>query len=609
MVRIYYEKDGITYRSLLAYADGTWLIEYDCPKEPFMVTHEELGSFHRTSAPDAVMQAPGSSYEDTKQKRLKMLQELIGDERCIVDRKHRNGIIQAITGRSGTSAKTIRKWFYAYLAGGENALYTKPKKKKQRELTPDERNFRWALNRYHYSSRRATLRNTYDLMLVARYTDGEGHLLEQYPTWGQFRYFYYSKTQNPVKKVISQNGIGHYQRNARPLYGRADQGHKNIGVFQLDATIADIHLVSRHNRKQVIGRPNIYLAVDTVSRLIAGVYVGLEAGEEAVAELLRQAAMDKIEYCKRFGIDIQAEQWPNRGLPGELVTDGGREFISGRMDEICARHGIVSTALPPYRPELKGLVESSLNSIQERYQYQLIHLGVIDDDFQQKGLPDYRREACLNLYEFTQIVIHSILYLNSKRVLQGYIGSQEMAEDGVSPIASELWLWHQKKGYSNIVPVSDDDICHVLLPRTTGYFTRKGLEFRYLTYWHPDYNTRCAAAGLNGKEQVQIAYDPQNTSRIFLMEDGEYIPFDLTPSKEQFRGSTYTEVQAFLDNEGRIKRDLQAQDTAGRVETAGAIKEIAKAALAQREELHDMDTIEAISLNREKEKWGDLFEG
>ena len=47
----------------------------------------------------------------------------------------------------------------------------------------------------------------------------------------------------------------------------------------MDATMADIYLVSRHDRSKVIGRPYIYLAVDTATQLIAGLYVGLECDE------------------------------------------------------------------------------------------------------------------------------------------------------------------------------------------------------------------------------------------------------------------------------------------------------------------------------------------
>ena len=64
----------------------------------------------------------------------------------------------------------------------------------------------------------------------------------------------------------------------------------------MDATQADICLVSRHDRSRVIGRPYIYLAVDTATQLIAGLYVGLECDESAVMLCLANAAQNKVEY-------------------------------------------------------------------------------------------------------------------------------------------------------------------------------------------------------------------------------------------------------------------------------------------------------------------------
>lgn len=53
-----------------------------------------------------------------------------------------------------------------------------------------------------------------------------------------------------------------------------------------DATVADIYIVSRLSRKP-IGRPVIYTMVDAYSRLITGVYVGLEGGQYALRLLLQ----------------------------------------------------------------------------------------------------------------------------------------------------------------------------------------------------------------------------------------------------------------------------------------------------------------------------------
>lgn len=121
----------------------------------------------------------------------------------------------------------------------------------------------------------------------------------------------------------------------------------------MDATQADIYLVFRHDRSKVIGRPYVYLAVDTATQLIAGIYVGLECDETAVMLCLANAAEDKVSYCQRYGITISSDQWPSYGLPHEIITDKGSEFMGVRIQELCKRFGLEVQNLPPFRPDEK----------------------------------------------------------------------------------------------------------------------------------------------------------------------------------------------------------------------------------------------------------------
>lgn len=178
-----------------------------------------------------------------------------------------------------------------------------------------------------------------------------------------------------------------------------------IGSYQMDATQADIYLVSSFDRSLIIGRPYIYLAVDTVTKLIAGIYVGLESGETAVMACLANAAADKVAYCAAYGIEIDAMQWPSSGVPAEIITDKGREFEGKQIDAICARYGMERESLPPFRPDQKGLVEKSFDLLQNRYKSLLRGKGVIEPDAQERWAVDYRSQAALTLEMYTQLVI------------------------------------------------------------------------------------------------------------------------------------------------------------------------------------------------------------
>jgi len=87
----------------------------------------------------------------------------------------------------------------------------------------------------------------------------------------------------------------------------------------------------------------------------------VESDETAVMKCPECAAMDKVEFCKRFGVAINAEQWPSSGSPTGIVTDKGREFFGPRMEELCQRYGVEVETLPPFRPDCKGLVEKAFD--------------------------------------------------------------------------------------------------------------------------------------------------------------------------------------------------------------------------------------------------------
>lgn len=131
-----------------------------------------------------------------------MNRELSGDEQMVArerftliasvlpvigDEKKRSERIGQMA--ENVSKQTIRKYLCLYLIY-QDIYILAPTEKKQKELTPDEKHIRWALNKYFYNAKKNTLKTAYTLMLKEKYCDKNGKLLEEYPTYHQFRYFY-----------------------------------------------------------------------------------------------------------------------------------------------------------------------------------------------------------------------------------------------------------------------------------------------------------------------------------------------------------------------------------------------------------------------------------
>ena len=90
------------------------------------------------------------------------------------------------------------------------------------------------------------------------------------------------------------------------------------------------------------------------------------------------------------------EQWNCNTLPGTLVTDMGKEYVSDTFRQITDL-GVTVVNLPPYRPELKGAVEKFFDVVQNLFKPHLKGKGVIEPNFQEQGSHDYRKDACLTM--------------------------------------------------------------------------------------------------------------------------------------------------------------------------------------------------------------------
>ena len=112
-----------------------------------------------------------------------------------------------------------------------------------------------------------------------------GELVEDIPTYNQFRYWY-AKNKKMLTYYISRDGLSDFMRNNRVLLGDNVQVFANApGVGMVDSTILDIYLVD-DSRTQVIGRPIFNALVDAFSGLCLGFNIGWEGGEYSLRELM-----------------------------------------------------------------------------------------------------------------------------------------------------------------------------------------------------------------------------------------------------------------------------------------------------------------------------------
>lgn len=571
--------NGHTYRVLLEENNVSWIISYEHPSAPKGVLNNALTP---TSVPKDLYIEETCSVQrkNVQEKRFEIVKPLIEADECIYNKSLRNKLFVQIAETYDLSTKTVSRLYFAFLAKGEKGLLPQKRKREKKKDENIDVDMRKAISKYYYSPRKYSLRMAYESYLMDHWCSEDGTLALDYPPFSRFLRNY-RNTKDEYRKIISREGIGEYQRNYRPLLGKTEDVASKCGVFEIDATVADIHLVSKYSRKP-IGRPVVYLAVDVVSRLITGVHVGLDTNADAALLCMRSMVENKVDLCKEYGIDIATEQWPSIGLPSVLLTDRGTEFVGKRVKELCRLFDMEITNLPAYRPDLKGCVEKAFDCIQRRYKTLLKGKGTIEQQTTREGRVLVQSEACFDLFEFTQILLRCILYYNSSQIQSCGI-LPELIAAGVPPTPCLVWKWLSENGLSATINADSDTLSMMLLPRSEGSITRQGLLFNGLRYDCPtkDFTKRYVAAGIGGYEKVCVAYDTSNVGYIYLLENDKYYRFELTTASIAFTNVSFDEIRLMQKEEKELRNKAEKIQNREAVNCAAHIKQISNNAKNQ----------------------------
>lgn len=298
---------------------------------------------------------------------------------------------------------------------------------------------------------------------------------------------------------------------------------------------------------------------------------------------------DKVEHCRKYGVSIQKSEWDCSMLPATLVTDMGSEYKSENFEQI-AELGVTVINLPAYRPELKGNVEKFFDLVQELYKPYLRGKGVIEPDFQERGAHDYRKDACLTMEQFEKILLHCIIYYNKSRVLENYPYTEEMLLEKIQPYANEIWNYGKRQMAADLIQITQEQLILTLLPRTEGKFGRFGLKANNMRYKHENFTEMYLKGGV-----VAVAYNPDDVSYVWLIENGNYIRFELIESR--FRGQRLEKVVEMQEEKKAIIKSVSAENIQARIELADHIQTIADFSIGR-----DVAEINSIRNTRKREQ-------
>lgn len=482
-------------------------------------------------------------------------------------------------------------------------------------ITEDvKKQFSHVIKQYYRKKEQITLTETYEYLLRDFYShkyaeDGEVKYsvwqASRIPSYNQF-YYWFKKYEDPQLDISMRKSKKEFDLKHRPILNNSSLETDGPGTrFQVDATIADIYLVSSFNRSLIIGRPVIYGIIDVYSRLFTGVYVGLEGPSWTGAMMaLDNMITDKATYCAEYGIEIDELQWPAKHLPEILIADRG-EFEGYSVTSLINNFNIKIENTSAYRGDLKGIIERQFGTINGKIKRKAP--GAIQKEYRERGDRDYRLDATLNLKEFTKIVIHLMMQHNQK-IIDKYPLEKSMIEDGLVATPLNLWTWGIANKKGRLQVTNDKNIYRLnILPRGKARITRAGIKFKGLSYGSEKAVDEQWYVKLRSTS-IEVAYDPRDMDQIYIpSNDGR--SFDicfLLDTSKQYKGNMLEEIEFYQEYLEELKAAQFVEQKNKSINTDVAIEEIIKKAKSEKKKLpkptSKSEQVSNIKVNRQAEK-------
>jgi len=591
--------------AVIALQKGTTLPHYLCLSN--LETDISEGIIHEKAddysfiLPDKMKQL----HIDSMNRKWKIISSFVLNEPSCFIKKNWSTFISDAAKENHVHRMVIQRYLYQYWAGGRNKYTLLPDYRntgisKNRKLDPlkklghpaqhqsnnhgmnisDEEkvHIRIIMNTYYNKDSNHSMSKCYERYL-SRYAmeDRDSQILKsQYLTMRQFAY-----NAAPFINERKRQGAAKFDRNCRATTGSSQSEAMGPGnMYQIDATIADIYLVARSNPNILIGRPVLYFVTDVFSRMITGFAVGLSGPSwEGAMSALYNMASNKVDVCKKYGIEVTEEEWPCQGIPKILLVDNG-EMKCEASNGIVLGLGIQIDNTPAFRPDLKGIVENSFRLLNGQTKEMLP--GSVYPNFSERGGPDYRMDAKLTLNQFIDVVIMYIRKSNKRMMTEHPQLAEDIIRDHVPAIPIDLWNWGIKNRGGLLKQVVDERVKIALMKKDKAIVTRSGIRFQklYYTSHRAQEEDWFSKARVRGTWQIDIAYDPRGIDSICLLfENGGFEYAErIKNSNAAFCGWNYEEIRLWYQYDAEYRKTKEKEGLENSIQFNKHIDEIVETA-------------------------------
>jgi putative transposase len=364
------------------------------------------------------------------------------------------------------------------------------------------------------------------------------------PSFDQIRYLL-SKAMVISITHKRRNGAADYENNHAPATGSVLDDCLGPGdVYEIDATIIDVYIVAKANRRVIIGKPTLFLIIDRWSRLIVGFYITLEnpSWNEATQAILSISG-DWEAVCKRLGVTYSASDWPAVGaMPNRFFGDRA-DMITYASDALCDGVAVQVTNAPALMSSCKPIAESGFLTTHVPLKESAPGYEPPTNPFKRRA-KKFHKDASMTLDEIAATYLR-IVIAHNRMEKSGYQASAEEIMQNLPCTPKAIWTRGIAERMGSIARMPVDLLRRKLMPRDTATVKVDGIHFRDCIYKSAELGEWCTRASLRGSFQVPVAYTPNLVDKIIAYDPTdsrkEYV-LTLTTTSDEFSGYTFAEV-------------------------------------------------------------------
>ena len=370
--------------------------------------------------------------------------------------------------------------------------------------------------------------------------------VDRRPTQAQF--MYWGRKQNEDKSV-QEIVLGPQRWNQRSASrGGSAQDHiVTVGQWSFfDGTSTDLYLTSESHRLRKLPAATRLVLQEGRSTLIYGLYCGWEPPSPATAmQCILHGATSKVEFCRRFGIEIEEADWPFL-LAHTHQADNG-ELKAREITESEEQFGYSVEYVQARRGDKKPTIESTHRVMHKALDHKLE--GTTHGRRRERGDEDPAALALWNYWEYMRELILAILDYNNEEVLELAPPAMLQQAPHLRPTRLNIFLWLRGQGMTSELPADPEAMRAFMLPTCDAVLMKNGLHLKVViqgyaqiipklryTSLDPRFLALLSAVKLSGQtEQTKVHLSRQDLSVVWLRTRKGMLRLELASSDTLLR--------------------------------------------------------------------------